>query len=364
MQIQDIIRFLEEIFPSQYAEDFDNTGLLTGDENAELKGVLVAHDAIEPVIDEAVKKSCNLVVAFHPIIFNGLKSITGKNYVEKAVIKAIKNDIAIYSPHTAVDNHYKGVSFWTAQVLGLENIRILIPAGKTVKQLVTYVPEEHAEKVRLAMFKAGAGHIGEYEECSYNLEGYGTFKPSDSANPYVGEKGKRHIEPETRISVIFPKHLTGRVLQAMLEAHPYEEPAYEIFQIENKNPEIGLGIIGEFSEGMDKEDFLKLLKEKLQAPFIKHSDFQKEKVEKVAVLGGSGAFAIDAAKKAGADAFVSGDFKYHDFFKSEGKILLTDVGHFESERFVAEKLTEIISKKFPKFAIIKSETITNPVKYF
>ncbi len=364
MRIADVIRFLEERFPRTYAEDFDNTGLLSGLPETPLRGILVTHDALEEVVDEARDKDANLIVSFHPIIFSGLKSLTGKNYVERAVMKAIRNGIAIYSPHTAMDKHARGVSYLTAHRLGLKNIRILLPESGHIMQLVTYVPNEHAEKVRAALFAAGAGHIGDYKECSYNLEGYGTFKPLDEANPFVGEKGRRHTEPETRISVIFPKHLKNGILASLLEAHPYEEPAYEIFITENVNPEIGLGSIGILEEETEEKDFLHHVKKILGTPVLRHSELRGKPVKKVAVVGGSGAFAIEAAKAAGADAFISGDLKYHDFFKAEKQILLIDAGHFESEQFVADALVKIISEKFPNFAVTKSERSTNPVKYF
>ncbi len=364
MLIADVIRYLEEIFPRTYAESFDNTGLLVGDPTQKLSGIIVAHDVLEEVVEEAYRKKANLIIAFHPIIFSGLKSLTGKTYVERTVMKAIKYGVAIYSPHTALDKHHKGVSYWTGKMLELSDMRVLIPENHTILQLVTYVPHEHVESVRSALFKAGAGHIGEYEECSYNVEGYGTFKPTGNAAPYVGEIGKRHIEPETRISVIFPKHLKEQVLEQMFSAHPYEEPAYEIFILENKNLEIGLGTIGTLSGEFSPLQFLNFVKQKLHTGFLKHSSLPDKKIKKVAILGGSGAFAIEAAKSAGADAFITGDLKYHDFFKAENKILLIDAGHYETEQFVTENLVEIISEKFPKFAVAKSETNTNPVKYF
>ncbi|NPA43643.1 MAG: Nif3-like dinuclear metal center hexameric protein [Chlorobi bacterium] len=361
--VRDIAAFLDEQFPPAYAEDFDNTGLLVGDPSAEVTGILVTHDTTLRVLDEAREAGANLIVSFHPLIFRGLKSLTGKTYVERVVMEALRRGMAVYSPHTAVDKHPRGVSYWTARALGLEEIRILMPEKGHIYQLVTYVPHAKAEQVRTALFRAGAGHIGEYEECSYNLEGYGTFKPSDAANPYVGEKGVRHREPETRVSVIFPRHLEHKVVRAMIEAHPYEEPAYEVFATRNIHEEIGLGVIGRLPDAMDEEAFLRLVKEKLHVPVVRHSELRGKPVRIVALVGGSGAFGIDAAKNAGADAFVSGDFKYHDFFKAEGQILLVDAGHYESEQFTAAKLAEIISEKFPNFAVAIAQP-TNPVKYF
>jgi len=364
MTVGDVIRYLDTLFPPAYAEDFDNTGLLVGRATTPLSGVLVTHDTTEAVVHETAEKGFNLIVSFHPLIFKGLKSLTDKTYVERIVTEAVKRDIAVYSPHTAVDKHYRGVSYLTAKALGLENLRVLLPERRTIRQLVTYVPHARAEAVRSALFEAGAGHIGEYEECSYNLEGYGTFKPSEAANPYVGHKGQRHTEPETRISVIFPRHLEGRVLAAMYRAHPYEEPAYEIFQLENHNPETGLGTIGTLPQPLTEEDFLQHVKSVLGTPVLRHSALRQKPVRNVAVMGGSGAFAIDAARQAGADAYVTGDLKYHDFFKAEGQTLLVDAGHYESEQFTAPHLAELISQKFPNFAVETAVNFQNPIKYF
>ncbi len=363
MLIEDIIRYLEKIFPPFYAENFDNTGLLIGDKDRIASGVLVTHDVTSKVLDEAIRTDKNLIVSFHPIIFKGLKSITGRNYVERIVLKAIKNDIAIYSPHTAMDNHYRGVSDLTAHALGLTERKVLIPKSGSLMQLITYAPHDQAEQVRQALFSAGAGKIGEYDECSFNIKGKGTFRPSANANPYTGQKGTRHVEPETRISVVFPAHLQSAVTKAMIHAHPYEEPAYEILSLQNPNPETGLGSLGKLPSPMGPENFLKHVKKILKTPVLRHSALTKKNVETVAILGGSGAFAIDYAMAAGADAFISGDLKYHDFFKAEGKMLIIDAGHYESERFVADELVRIISEKFPNFAVSKTQIQTNPINY-
>jgi len=364
MKIRDVIAYLDSQYPRSYAEDFDNTGLLVGEPDAPLRGILVAHDAVEPVIDEAAREGRNLVVAFHPIIFKGLKKITGADYVERAVMKALRLGIAVYSPHTAVDNHHLGVSDATARALGLQNRRVLMPKSGTMRLLVTYAPHAHAAAVREALWAAGAGRIGNYDRCSFNVEGYGTFRPLEGADPFVGRPGTDRTEAETRISVVFPAHLAGAVESALLAAHPYEEPAYEIYRLENRHKEIGIGTIGEWAEPLDEKDFLERLKQVLQVPVIRHSALRGRPVRRVAIVGGSGAFAIEAARAAGADAFVSGDFKYHDFFKAENQILLADAGHYETERFVSELLAERLSEKFPNFAVSVARTPTNPVHYY
>lgn len=363
MKIKEIIDFLEKKYPLAYAENFDNTGVLVGDISADVTGVLVTLDTLESVVDEAVTKKCNLIVSFHPILFNGLKSITGKNYVERTLLKAIKNDIVIYAIHTALDNSFEGVNAKICEVLGLENKKILIPQEKTIRKLITYVPEKQSDTLRNVLFEAGAGSIGNYSECSFNLKGEGTFKGNSQSSPVLGKKGIRHTEKEVQIGVIFEKHLENKILKLLFENHPYEEVAYEIYTLNNTHQHIGMGMYGEFPEAINEADFLHLLKTKMKTPCIRHSELLGKKIKKVAVLGGSGAFAIDAAKSVKADVFVSADMKYHDFFKAESQILLTDIGHYESEQFTKNLLFDEIIKKFPKFAVFLSEKQTNPIKY-
>lgn len=364
MKISEVISHLEKLAPTAYAEDFDNVGLLVGDAEAEVTKILVTLDTLESVVDEAIEKGANLIVSFHPIIFSGLKKITGASYVERAVIKAIRNDIAIYATHTALDNSERGVNFQICKKLELKNTQILIPQKGTILHLVAYVPTPNAEKLRTALFNAGAGGIGNYDCCSFNIEGTGTFRAGEGSHPYVGEIGEIHKENETRISLIFEKHLKNSVLKALKENHPYEEVAYEIFSLVNDNQTIGMGMIGELENEMDETEFLNYLKQKMNAKAVRHSKLMNKKIRKVAVLGGSGSFAIRNAKSAGADVFVTADLKYHDFFSAENRILLADIGHYESEQFTKELLTAYLSEKFTNFAILKSEIDTNPVYYY
>lgn len=363
MKLSDITTELEKLAPLAYAEDFDNVGLLVGDANAEIKKVLVTLDTTEEVVQEAIEKGANMIVSFHPIIFSGMKKITGKNYVERVVKLAIKNDINVYATHTALDNSEFGVNFQIAKQLNLKNTQILIPQKNTLRHLVTYVPNENAEHIRNALFAAGAGSIGNYDNCSFNLEGTGTFRASENANPFVGEIGETHSEKETRISVIFNKHLQSQILHSLKENHPYEEVAYEIFSLENVNQTIGIGMVGELENEISEEEFFKYLKEKMNTEMIRHSKLLNKKIKRIAVLGGSGSFAIADAKRAEADVFVTADLKYHNFFEAENQILLADIGHFESEQFTKNLLTAYLSEKFPNFAVLNSEINTNPVLY-
>ncbi|CAM3058637.1 Nif3-like dinuclear metal center hexameric protein [Flavobacterium frigoris] len=363
MKIKEILLVLEEMAPLAYAEDFDNVGLLVGDQNAEASGVLVCHDALENVIDEAITKKCNLVVCFHPILFSGLKKITGKNYVERAIIKAIKNDICIYAVHTALDNHQNGVNKIFCDALGLKNTKVLLPKQNFIRKLVTYTIPENVEKVRNALFDAGAGNIGNYEDCSFNSKGIGTYMGNENSNPQLGERFEFVETAEIKIEVTFEKYLESKILKALFSNHAYEEVAYEIYELQNNHQNIGLGMIGEFDTPMDEKEFLTAVKEKMQAEGIRYSTFTGKQIKKVAVLGGSGSYAIKNAIMAGADAFLTADLKYHQFYEAENQLLLADIGHFESERYTKNYIVDYLRKKILNFAIILSEENTNPVKY-
>ena len=363
MVVQDVINHLEALAPLQYAEDFDNVGLLVGNKKVEISGILVTLDTLESVIDEAIEKDCNLIVSFHPIIFKGLKSITGKDYVERTVLKAIKNDIAIYAIHTALDNALKGVNDIICNTLGLENRKILIPQKGTIKKLTTYVPLGDANTLRTQLFEAGAGNIGNYDNCSFNTEGTGTYNGNEYSNPTLGTKGKLHEEKEVQISVTFNKHIEAKLLQTLFKHHPYEEVAFEVATLDNYDQNIGMGMIGELKENQDPNKFLEFVKDKMNVTCIKHSEISKNHIKKVAVLGGSGSFAISAAKRAGADILITADLKYHDFFSAEKEIILADIGHYESEQFTKNFLVDYLSNKITNFAIVLSTTNTNPVKY-
>ena len=364
MKIKDVITSLEAMAPPSLQEGYDNTGLITGDENAECTGILISLDATSAVVDEAKGKDCNLIVSHHPIVFSGLKKITGKNYVQKAVINAIKNDIALYAIHTNLDNVLNGVNGKIAELLELKNISVLAPKESQLKKLYTFVPVTDADKVRQAIFDAGGGHIGKYEECSFNADGFGTFKGGQDTAPYVGKPGELHRENEIKIEVIFPGWLEGRVLKNLLAAHPYEEVAYDVVRLENRFSSIGSGVIGELKEPAPEKAFLKALKEKFKLNAIRHTELLNKPVSKVAVCGGAGSFLISSALAAAADIFITSDIKYHEFFDANDKIVVADIGHYESEQFTINLLQEFLEQKFPTFAVLKTEVNTNPVRYF
>ncbi len=364
MKIGELISFLESQAHPSLQEHYDNSGLLTGDAGWDCKAVLCSLDAVEEVVDEAIKKGCNLIVAHHPIIFGGLKKINGKNYVERTVIKAIKNDIAIYAIHTNLDNVIDGVNGRIAAMLGLKNVSILAAKQESLTKLYTFVPVDMAEKVRNAIFAAGGGHIGNYSECSFNAEGEGTFKAQKGTHPYVGDIDRRHTEKEVRIEVVFPAYLEHRIIAAMKGAHPYEEVAYDVISLSNVNPRVGSGVIGELATAMSETDFLEFIKAIFQIPVVRHTAFPGRPIKRVALCGGAGSFLVARALASGADAFVTADMKYHEFFDANGLMLIADIGHYESEQFTINLLQEILEQKFPTFAVLKTEVQTNPVRYF
>lgn len=364
MKIAEIISFLESIAPPSLQEHYDNAGLITGDANWECHGVICSLDATEDVVKEAIEKKCNLIVAHHPIVFGVLKKINGKNYVEKTVIAAIKNDIAIYAIHTNLDNVLSGVNGKIAGLLGLKNISVLSPKEYTLKKLFTFAPADKAELVRNAIFAAGGGHIGNYSECSFNAEGVGTFKAGTGTNPYVGKIGERHHENEIRIEVIFPAWLESTVIEAMKVSHPYEEVAYDVVNLSNGHPGIGSGVIGSLPMAMAETEFLAQIKNIFDVPVIRHTRLLNKPIQKVAVCGGAGSFLVSKALSAGADIYITADMKYHEFFDANDRLMIADIGHFESEQFTIDLLKEVLEQKFPNFAVLKTRLKTNPVKYF
>lgn len=364
MKISEITRVLEGHAPLALQESYDNAGLITGNPDWEATAALLTIDVTEAVIDEAISKKINLVIAHHPIVFSGIKKFTGKSYVERTLVKAIKNDIAIYAAHTNLDNAMQGVNQKIAEKLGLVNCTVLQPGSGQLKKLVTFIPVEHALKVQQAIFEAGAGNIGNYDSCGFTAEGFGSFRGNEESNPFVGEKGIVHSEKEIRFETIFPVWLQNKVIEALLKNHPYEEVAYDIYPLDNQFTGVGAGITGSLQHPVSETEFLNILKSTFKTGVIKHTALLGKPVEKVAVCGGAGSFLLNNAIASGAGFFVSSDFKYHQFFDAENKIVIADVGHFESEQFTKELFYELLTKKFPKFAVHFTEVNTNPVFYF
>ncbi len=362
-KIKDIIQHLESWAPPAYQEGYDNSGQITGNKNDEVNGVLVSLDCIEATIDEAIEKNCNLIIAHHPIIFRGIKKLTGKNYIERTVIKAIKNDISIYAIHTNLDNVAHGVNKKFADKLSLINTKILKPKGATLAKLTTFIPKENTEKVMAALHKAGAGMIGDYKNCSFRIEGTGTFLPEGNANPAIGKIGIPEKVTEDRVEVIFPSFLKKRILETLFKVHPYEEVAYYLHDLANENLDIGSGLIGELENPMESMEFIQAIKNNLELSMIRHTAIVKAKIKKVALCGGSGSFLLHNAIAASADIFISGDFKYHEFFNAENRIIIADVGHYESEQFTKELIYENLSEKFANIALHFTEVNTNPIFY-
>ncbi len=364
MIVQNLIQFLETIAPPSLQEDYDNAGLLTGNEETICTGALINLDCTEAIVQEAIDKNCNLIIAHHPIVFKGLKKINGNNYVERTIIKAIKNDIAIYAIHTNLDNVLMGVNGKIAAMLGLQNVQILLPKKDILQKLAVYVPAENAENLKNALFAAGAGNIGNYNECSFSTTGTGSFTPGEGANPFSGKIGVREVGEEVKIEVIFPAWLQNDIVKAMKANHPYEEVAHDIYNLSNKYQDTGSGIIGTLPEPIDEIDLLAKVAEIFKVKVLKHTTLLGRKCRKIAVCGGAGSFLINTAKGAGADVYITSDIKYHEFFDADGQLLLADIGHYESEQYTIDLLFDLLSNKFPNFALLKTGVNTNPVQYF
>lgn len=363
MKIKDISNLIEETAPLCYQESYDNSGLIIGHRDDTVKKILLCTDVTEEVLDEAINKKCNLIISHHPPIFNALKKLNGTSAVDRIIIKAIQHTIALYAAHTNLDNAANGVSRLIADKIGLSDIKVLSAMDNTLRKLVTFCPTAHSDKVRNAIFNAGAGHIGNYDCCSYNVEGKGSFRASDKANPFVGEKNITHFEPEARIETIFPVHLESQIIKALLNAHPYEEVAYDIYKLENKNPNFGSGVIGKLNKPVNAISFLKQLKKNLKLNCIKHSALTNKNICTVAVCGGAGSFLTEKAIAAGADLFISSEFRHNQFVDYAKRIILSDIGHYEGEQYVKELIKSLIIKKFPKFAVEFSAIENNPVSY-
>ncbi len=364
MQISSLIHYLEELAPIPLQESYDNSGLLLGNKNSEITSVLIALDITEEVIEEAMQMGANLIISHHPIIFTGLKKLTGQNYVERSVILAIKHDIAIYSAHTNLDNVLEnGVNTKICQLLKLQNTQILKPLKGELQKIIVFVPDSYADIVRKAMFEAGAGKIGNYDSCSFNGKGIGTYRAGEQTNPFVGEKGEIHSESETRLELVIPAYLSAKVINAMKSVHPYEEVAYDLINLQNEWLQVGSGMMGELPELMNEFEFLSHIKKIFIAGSVRYSQLLNKPIKKVAVCGGSGSFLLKDAIKAGADIFITGDIKYHQFFDADKKLVIADIGHYESEQFTKELFYELVTRKFSTFAVHLSKINTNPIKY-
>ncbi|MFK8045903.1 MAG: Nif3-like dinuclear metal center hexameric protein [Crocinitomicaceae bacterium] len=364
MQLKDITNYLETLAPISSQESYDNSGYITGDRNADLTNTLITLDCIEETVDEAIEKGCNLIIAHHPIVFKGLKSLTGKNYIERTVIKAIKNDIAIYACHTNLDNYKGGVNKKIGELIGIKNPAILSPSHSSLEKLAVFVPETYENIVKDSLFNAGAGSIENYTNCSFSAKGEGSFKANSEANPFAGKVNEQHFEKEVRVEMVISAHKRAAVVAALINSHPYETPAYNIIPMLNKNRDEGAGMYGELQTEMNTLDFLKLLKKQFNCSNIRHTNIHKKTIKTVAWCGGSGSFLLRSAKGVNADIFITGDFKYHEFFDAENQIIIADIGHYESEQYTIDLIGDLISKKFIKFAPYLTERNTNPVNYF
>lgn len=362
-RVADIAAAIEQVAPLSFQESYDNSGLQIGDPQAEVAAALICTDVTEAVVDEAIASGANLIISHHPLLFKGLKKIQGGTPQERIAVKCIKHDVAVYAGHTNVDSVAGGVSYIMAEHLGLSDVKVLQPFADKLVKLVVFVPREYVKQVNEAVWAAGAGRLGDYDRCSYRLDGIGSFRALEGASPFVGSVGTDHEEAEQRLEYVVPRHRVAAVTAAMLKAHPYEEPAYDLLALLNRSPRDGFGCIGRLPEPMPLDNFAALLKQRFGTPTVRCSAGKAATISRVALCGGSGAFLIGDAIAAGADAFVSADFKYHDFTDFGSAIALADIGHYESEQFTKELFCRVLSEKFPKFAVRYATAEINPIIY-
>ena len=363
MKLRELCAWLDSEAPLSFQESYDNSGLQIGEPGSEISSALLTVDVTEKVVEEAITAGCNVIISHHPLIFTPVKKISGRNSTERIISRCIRNDISVYSAHTNLDIAHHLVSRKMAEKLGLVETKVLSPQENKLMKLVTYIPESHLDKVRNAIFDAGAGVVGNYDRCGFALQGTGSFRGNEGSDPFVGEPGKLHFENEVRFETVMFAHMRDRVMDALLANHPYEEVAYDLYSLENRNIDSGLGCIGTLQEEMEERSFVKMVSEVFGARSVRFSDPTGKKINKVAVCGGSGSSLVRDAILQGADAFVTAEIKYHTFFETENRILLVDTGHYESEKYSVEVLKELIIKKFPKFALRFSEINTNPINY-
>ena len=363
MKVSEVADIINEFAPFALKESYDNVGLQIGNPESIVTGAILTIDITEAVIDEAIARQCNLIVAHHPLIFKGVKQIVGKNLVERSILKAIKNDIAIIIAHTNIDSVNNGVSRMMSDKLGLKNCKVLAPRESALLKLVTFIPSSSFDVVREAIFEAGAGHIGDYSKCGYSANGEGSFMAAESANPFVGEKMKFHVEPELKFETILPFYKKSEVISALKRSHPYEEVAYDIYQLQNVWDNVGYGLVGELADEMELDAFLEKVKSAFELKSLRYTELKDRMVKRIAVSGGSGSDLLVNAKSVKADVLISADFKYHQFFDAENQIAIVDIGHYESEQYTKELFFDILTKKISTFALHKSSVNTNPIKY-
>lgn len=370
MKIKHLGQVLDQLAPFAYQMSFDNSGLQVGHPEDPIEKILCTLDVTDAVLEEAIQQQADCIVAHHPLIFSPLKKLTGQTPTERLVIKAIRHGIGIYAVHTNLDQVSEGVNQRLAQALGLTNTQILQPSNRALKKLVTFCPSMNSEDghyypgiIRQALFEAGAGQTGGYDQASFNAKGKGTFRAPEGSSPFVGKEDQMHVQEEVRIETIFPSAIQGQVISALQSAHPYEEVAYDVYTLDNTFNDVGAGMLGKLPEAVGEMHFLRDLKANLHAQGLRHTALTGNHIERVALCGGAGRFTLSKAVKEGADALVTADFKYHDFFDVDQQLLLVDVGHYESEQFTPEILYNYIAKELPETSVTISACNTNPIYY-
>lgn len=362
--LRTLLACIEQWAPFSWQESYDNAGLILGDPDRNVTEALVCFDVTPEVVDEAVRIGAGLIVSHHPAIFKGIKRINPASRLGYMIKQSLCHDIAWCALHTNLDNTLNGVNSYLCEQLGLKDVQPLAPLQDIYGKLQVYVPEAYAEKLRQALAEAGCGAGARYDACSYSSRGEGRFRAGSQAHPFSGQIGELHCEAECKIECLYPLHKTRQVLDVLRTNHPYEEPAFDLLPLRNEATGQGAGAIGNLQESMQETELLDKLKELTGTHCIRHSGFRGRKIRRIALCGGSGGSFIGNACARQADAYITGDLKYHDFADAGSGTWLVDIGHFESEKFAMELIFRFIRKNFPNFAVSISEQARNPVSFY
>ncbi len=363
MKLNDLIKKIEKKYPLNLAYDWDNVGLIVGDFDSDIKRILVTLEANENVIDEAISKDIDLIVTHHPFLFRKINKVNTRDLKGRLIHKLIKNDISLYSMHTNFDIAFDGLNDYFMEIMGFENTKILdVTKSETLYKVAVYVPKSHENIVREALGNSGAGYIGNYSNCTFNISGIGTFKPEENTNQFIGEIGEIEKVDEIKIETIVPQGILQKVIDKMIKSHPYEEVAYDIYKLENKGKSIGLGRYASLERESDLQALCDKIKLKLNMNHIRVVGDLNKKIKKVAVVTGAGSDMVSLAKSKNCDVIITGDVKYHEAQDAlDMGMAIVDCGHFDTEDIFKDVMKRFLDT-IGDIETIRTEVNLNPFK--
>ncbi|MEA2086565.1 MAG: Nif3-like dinuclear metal center hexameric protein [Candidatus Caldatribacteriota bacterium] len=361
MKVKNLLNNLDKIAPFFLQESFDNSGIQFADLDAPVTKILLSLDVTQGVLDEAFENKVNLIISHHPLLFSPLKQITKQK--NPLLFKAVTHKINILAMHTNYDLAEGGLNDYVANLLGIKKISPLQGSSEKVFKFAVYVPTQYADKVSRAIFKEGAGKIGKYTETSFNISGKGTFRPMEGTRPFIGKIGKKEEVQETKIETVVTERDLESVIQAMKNAHPYEEPAYDVYELKTK-PSYGIGIFGEIDREVEISKFSLEVKNRLQARYIRLIKSNEQKIKRVALCTGGGSSLLEQVNNMNIDLYITGDITYHNALRAkELGLNVLEVEHFDTEKFFVEALYgQLIKFGIPKGMLIKSIKMESPYR--